>query len=585
MFVMSHVDNPSLEVTMSTPSQSSPDAPTLLRPQQQQQQQQQQARKFPSYGYHNSFHTHCVDELPPTYNIARIAPLQAHKQLAESSKSDVLPAYTCSVQREAVVSVCREFKSPFAELEDEWQERYAVLRGTKLWIHRVKSSGFKGKEISQPGKLVRAYTLQHAEVGIAVDVGPAWPVPKHSFIRMLSKSSQAQMFSQKPEMFKPVREWLVRLRVEAEQITLAFDAQNDMLDWAEDFCAAIDISLPLEDRSDPRYRSLPRRNRRQRQLEGLEDAQPANMSDLSERLVLQQARILAALYPNLGSNGTSGGVLPSTEPEDRNERDTYETSGSALRRMQSSDADAANQDPDTDDLDPADVTEAFDLSRVNTRTGQRYSQTSQDSAAPIAFDPKVSPRPRPLSSNALIRYRRRCAPIMSRHSPRASDIILVDGARYRVDSKRERLAAFETSPPRYCGDWNKDGRFTWFTHNSMFGTTSTTTPQIIEPHSNRSSGIRRTENDGASMHSSASDPSDADAISPALTATSTRNTTLMQSDSTAQQLTPTTTFESVKNQLLREKPTGILRRRDRIRSEREDEQSRMLSVGLAGLVI
>jgi hypothetical protein len=492
------------------------------------------------------------------------------------------------------VSVCRELKTPFAELEEEWQERYAVLRGTKLSIHKTKSHSFKGKEdIPQPGKILRAYSLQHAEVGIAVDVGPAWPVPKNTFVKMLSKSSQAQMFSQKPELFNPLREWIIRLRVEAEQILLAFDTQSEMLDWVEDFCAAIDISLPLEDRSDPRYRSLPRRNRRQRQLEGLEDAQPTSLAALSERLVLQQARILEALYPNLGGGAASGGVLPSLQDsaDPDNEMEALEATNSALRRMQSSEADAANQDPDSDDLDPADVTEAFDMSRANTRAGQRYSHTSQDSntgSSSTSFDPKVSPRPRPLSLSALIRYRRRCAPIMSHDSPRASDILLVDGLRYRIDNKRERLAAFEISPPRYCGEWNRHGQFSWFMLNGAFSTMapSYSGAQTANSHSNRSSGIRRTENDGVSVHSSAFDPSDVDAISPALTATSTRNTALMHSESATQQLTPTTTFETAKNHLLREKPVGLLRqRRERNRSEREDEQSRMLSVGLAGLVI
>lgn len=54
-----------------------------------------------------------------------------------------------------------------------------------------------------------------------------------------------------------------------------------------------------------------------------------------------------------------------------------------------------------------------------------------------------------MSSNALCRFRRRCAPILLASSPRASPIIFQNGHRYQIDTKRDALIPFELFPPRY----------------------------------------------------------------------------------------------------------------------------------------
>jgi hypothetical protein len=221
---------------------------------------------------------------------------------------------------------------------------------------------------------------------------------------------------------------------------MCFKNQEIMLDWIECLCAAIDISQPIDDRSDPRYRSLPRRSRRQRQLESMfrDDAHLLPLQAPQNRLVVQQQRIFQSLYPNFA------GAVESNAPEPENSRQ----GASELETI-------TRNDPDMDDLDPADARELdFENQRLQSPSNSLGRQTSrnsqilhQDSSEP--YDPKRSSRGINPCAAALVRYRRRCAPIMSKYSPRSSDIIFHKGKRVKIDYKKDRLIPFEVFPPRY----------------------------------------------------------------------------------------------------------------------------------------
>ena len=103
----------------------------------------------------------------------------------EEEGREMLPEYYCSVHREGVFQLKMELSSPFDRATDRsWRKEYVVLHGTLLKLHKPKRIPFfasadvrsiQGEDGCttpsgwMPGELLRKYTLQGAEVGIAGD--------------------------------------------------------------------------------------------------------------------------------------------------------------------------------------------------------------------------------------------------------------------------------------------------------------------------------------------------------------------------------------------------------------------------------
>jgi hypothetical protein len=376
----------------------------------------------PPYGYHNSFHTHAIESNPPTYNEVR----NPNPPIADDDSIPILPSYNCTVSNESPVFLRCEFFDPFTECPDlRWRLHYAVIQGTKLALHSFKSK--KTAEQIKARKPVHTFSLQHAEVGLAVDLAPEEPMAKCALVDALPSAMRQRLLVTKPHLFGPKHEWILRLRLESFQFLLSFPSHPLMLDWVEDICAAIDISQPLEDRTYPRYRSLPRRSRRQRQLESAYRAEPYDalgLESLGQRLIQQQQRIINAMYPNLGEEALQPVATQTLEP-------------------------TVSRDPDMDDLDPADIRESPYLADQADGDMETQSESSQASASEGSKSSSWTRPTPPPDSAAAIRYRRRCAPVMNKYSPRSSDIVIHRGKRVRIDVKRERLVPFELAPPRY----------------------------------------------------------------------------------------------------------------------------------------
>lgn len=398
-----------------------------------------------TYGYHNTFHTHSQPQLPtaspPTYDSAISARHVARaREPVFAPRLESPPQYTCDVHFEGFLAIRAELASPFLmSCDTNWHSVYVILQGTQLSIYRVKSHHFFRSRPDTAGRLIKTYSLQHAEVGLAADWKAGELVPKSSLAKIFSTTTQERLYETDPELFEPIREWVMRLRLENEQFLLCAPTHEGMLDWIEQICSGIDISQPLEDRNEPRYRSLPRRTRRQRQIEAsaLRDIESLNADEIGRRLVAQQERLIRRLYPHLAAD------VPNELNECSNED----------RRDAEAEPEAEAGDPDADDLDPADAQEdavEASPSRPGTASRQRSAQTLRDAnSRREPYDPKNAP-PRPeMSVNAMLRFRRRCCPILLASSPRASPIIYVHGRRYQMDSQRQTLTLFELNPPRY----------------------------------------------------------------------------------------------------------------------------------------
>ncbi|KAK5004892.1 hypothetical protein LTR28_008354, partial [Elasticomyces elasticus] len=246
--------------------------------------------------YHAPFQTRCLSasDPPPSYSSATARPRRPLTPRPTDNGLEPLPAYSCSVRKEGVMMLKVESKTPFEPLrEASWRQVYVVLCGTQLAIHRVKNIGFGSRARPAAGAPLKRYTLQHAEVGLAADVDHAVLAPRTRIASLLPASARARAFRKDPRAFDVVKQHVLRLRPETEQILLADASEGEILDWIGCICAAIDIALPIDERSVPRPWTGYRRRRRDR----TERVAAALLID--ERFRLEQERILRDVYPAL----------------------------------------------------------------------------------------------------------------------------------------------------------------------------------------------------------------------------------------------------------------------------------------------
>jgi hypothetical protein len=384
-----------------------------------------------TYGYHNTFHTHQQLPLgqPPSYatatdptTLCRLNQKALAEAAAERANANP-PPYSCSVQLSGILGVRYELLSPFQVSGcRDWWDAYVILQGTQISIHRIKQPGLLSRnKLPTPGRLVATYSLQHAEVGVAADFRKTPLTPKSPFAHLVPVSARPKLYESDPHLFEPIREHALRLRLETEQLLLCAPTHESSLSWVEALCAAIDISPPLDDRSEPRYRSLPRRNRRQRVLDRVHLGD--NLEDLSSleagrRVIAEQERIIAHMYPHLAAGARDPDPAPAhvaTEPE-------------------------------ADDFDPEDV--RFPTRGPPNDMSSHDDGHDDDDMVASSSDPKLNPAPTPSPSQAR-RYRRRCAPVLLATSPRVSDVVFSGGRRLRISAREHALVEYTSHPPRY----------------------------------------------------------------------------------------------------------------------------------------
>lgn len=95
---------------------------------------------------------------------------------------------------------------------------------------RSKILGNKNVKAQAQSKLIRSYSLQYAKIGLATDY---------------TKKSN-----------------VLRLRLESEQFLLEFSSAKELIEWNLGLCIGRDVSADIQQREDPRYRTVPRRRRR-----------------------------------------------------------------------------------------------------------------------------------------------------------------------------------------------------------------------------------------------------------------------------------------------------------------------------------
>lgn len=261
---------------------------------------------------------------PPAYSIIHRRP-EGPQMIypREEEGREKLPAYGCAVHIEGYLPRKMEFSAPGIQAKDRsWKRQYFVLHGTCLKVFRndlsgssattrpqwgdmsgvhvhpdpINEDGSNGGAGSAPGSgliekvqhtnlpfggnhsgdrsgLVRNYTLQGAESGLAADY------------------------------FK--RRHVVRVRAEGEQFLLQTVSDRHVVDWIEALQAATNVAQDLENRPMPKFITLPRRRRR-RNRPRQEEAREA--ADLAEA----QRRSLAEAGGGRSNGATNGGARPGS---------------------------------------------------------------------------------------------------------------------------------------------------------------------------------------------------------------------------------------------------------------------------------
>jgi hypothetical protein len=390
--------------------------------------------------HYSYFLAGCVpaSDSPPSYAIAT-----RHKHLHSRHPNEgreTLPEYDCTVHAEARLLLQLESINPLHGVsESEWREVYVILRGTLLSIYRVKDGG--------AGKLLRSYTLQHAEVGLAADSQHTVLIPQTRLAHLIPTSARRKAWQKDPDLFKPVKQTILRLRIETDQILLADRSEDRIHDLIYAISAGIDISYSIDERNVPRQCTVPRRRRRQRTVLTGDLNDPA--------LLAEQERILREMYPAFAEQQLAAAARPELQ-----RTVTQDTTSVPL----------ATPSREEDDLDFAIMREDFAtpdrpaptqssetptrpaVSRMTTASSV-VSALSQDmiyATSPNNFSEtgKWQP-PHPRTAAQIQRYARRCMPILLAESIRASDILICHGRRVKVNWRMEMLEDWELCPPSY----------------------------------------------------------------------------------------------------------------------------------------
>ena len=424
--------------------------------------------------HYNAFQTVCstANDSPPAYAIAaRHRPKPCRAVGAES-----LPEYTCTVSAEAKLLLQLESINPLHVMsEGDWKETYMILRGTLLSFHRVKDGG--------PGKLLRSYTLQHAEIGLATDASHTVLVPQSRLAHLVPTAARKRAWKKDPNLYKPARQTIARLRLETDQLLIADSSEDGIHDLIHAISAGIDIAHAIDERGVPRQCTVPRRRRRQRVRPDGDLTDPA--------LLAEQERIMRDMYPAFAerTDSTRPDLQRTTTEDVRTEqaqaqaREEDDLDLSVMREDFAAPASPAPNQSTTDSSVRPVVTRQTTTSSISSA----FSADMIYATSPSNFTPagKWQP-PHPRTASQAQRYIRRCMPILLAESVRASDVLVSDGKRVKINWRMELLEEWELQPPTYKSHKFNNASNTSLERSKSQSSTAPSATQSSNPQSSRS---------------------------------------------------------------------------------------------------
>lgn len=445
------------------------------------------ARKAQSY--FNSFQTTCspASDSPPSY--ASAAQRKPVSRRGNDGGREALPEYSCTVSAGVRMLVNMESVSPLHGVaQSEWRDIFVEVRGTLLNFHRVTKDG-------KPHRLLRSYTLQHAEIGLAPDAFHEVLVPNSKLAHLIPKAAQNKAYKKDPQLFRAEEQFIMRLRLETDQILLAHKSEDVILDLIHDIGAGIDLAPAIDERNISKQCTVPRRRRRPQA--------PANNDITNPEVIAEQERLLQQMCPSFGEHGNEANSNATTAaaPEHTTESTPLST---PVREEEEIDLSAIREDfNEHNPLTPTTTSTSTRPPYSRTTTASSALSTSQNvyETAPTNFTPdgKWQP-PHVRTSTQVRRYVRRCAPLLMADAVRASDIVICNGKRMRINWRAERLEDWRLQPPAYeAHDFDKEEDATTSSTESE--------PAPAEQQTSPSSIFSETSSAGSCAH-------DDDAITP-----------------------------------------------------------------------
>jgi hypothetical protein len=350
-----------------------------------------------------------------------------------------------------------ESHSPLHDItESDWKEVVVVLRGTLLTFYRARKDG-------SAGKMLRSYTLQHAEIGLASDTQYAILVPQSRIAHFLPAAAWRKAWRTDPALFKSEEQSLLRLRVETDQILVAHSEEAIIQDFTYALAAAIDIATDIDERSIPRQCTVPRRRNRPRTLEAV-----ASILE-NPSILAQQERIMRELYPQLASSTSETDRSQPVQSESTEARPTSPVSAPAANEDEEIDLSAMHEEPSAESSSDSNLVEAEShFAMIDLSVSRRPSVFRQATALTIdsmdstfsaemfydtpsinfGADGKWSP-PHNRSPAQIQRYIQRCMPVLLADSPRASDVLIHAGRRVKINWRTAMLEDWTLLPPSY----------------------------------------------------------------------------------------------------------------------------------------
>jgi hypothetical protein len=389
--------------------------------------------------YFNSFQTTCTptQDDPPSYATATRQRPVARRDL--QTGREALPKYSCSVSAGATMLVNMESVSPLHNVsQSEWRDVFVEVRGTLLNFHRVKDG--------RPYRLLRSYTLQHAEIGLAPDAYHTVLAPNSRLAHLIPSAARQKAFRKDPQLFRAEEQFILRLRVETDQILLAHKCEDKVLEMLHAIGAGIDLAPAIDERSISKQCTVPRRRRRPN-TQGITDINSATV-------IAEQERILQQMYPSLASgaseqNETTTQILSSAPGTPTREEDEIDLS--AIREdfseLAHTSTNSSSLSPTTSNISRP----AYSRTTTASSTSSDHQQQMVYQTAPTNFDSEGKWAPPHLRTSAQVRrYVRRCAPLLTLDAVRASDIVICNGKRMRINWREERLEHWRLQPPTYA---------------------------------------------------------------------------------------------------------------------------------------
>lgn len=223
------------------------------------------------------------------------------------------------------------------------------------------------------------------------------------------------------------RHFVIRLRAQTEQFLVSCGSQETFLDWLEALSAAVDLSPALEERSLPRYQTIPRRRRRRR---------PSLVAQE------QQEAIIRRNFPNIGEAAQQQLAAAVIAARNRNgARTPLRAEAASSHRPSLAQESISEQDLRDLQLEITPSPPPLPRTRPQQPQSRRPTQPQQEENC-FSESGKWAPAQN-FTAEANMRYARRCMAILCGDAPRQSDYIIKDGKRYKLSWEKKEMVLEE----------------------------------------------------------------------------------------------------------------------------------------------